>query len=386
VPERRVDAFVVCVPGLEAMLLAEVQRLGVRPARAVKGGVECTVTWPQMWALNLWSRLATRVIVRVTRFPADGFDSLRRGLDRVDWARWLPVGGVVLVEASCDQGSKLFHTDAVAERVHAALVARRALGAATNAVGGAATVMVRVQHDVVTISLDSSGAPLHHRGWRGPAGKAPLRPTLAAALVQSSGWDMRAALVDPLCGSGTIAIEAAHIARKIAPGRQRSFAFESWPTFDADGWRRQIDAADSNVLARCPTIVAGDRDAGAATAARANALAAGVDSDVEVQHAPLKALRVPDRVGWIVTNPPYGQRLPGAPTSDLRNLYDSLAACRRNWSGASTEPCHIALVAPRDARTAALVDRLGPTSADTLTTNGGLPVALYCSFNAAATA
>ncbi len=352
---RRVDAFVVAAPGLEPLVLAETRRLGVRPARAVTGGVECNVTWPQLWGLNLRSRLASRVLVRVAQFRADGFHSLQLGVRAVDWSAWLAEGGVT-VHASCDKGSKLYHSGAVAERV------AEAIGVGD----GAQQVLVRVARNTVTISLDSSGAPLHQRGWRGPAGTAPMRETLAAALIVGSGWDARRPLADPFCGSGTIAIEAALAARRIAPGLQRRFAFEAWPAFDEAAWRRQRDAAQANILDRCPPIVASDRDAGAVGAAVANAHAAGVASCIDVRQLSVSHLELPARRGCVVTNPPYGKRTDGG---DVRNLYASLGAVLREMAPGWT----LTMIAP----SAAPWGQLGfATSATLRTSNGGLPVVL----------
>lgn len=356
----RVDAFVVAVPGLEPLLLDEVQKLGVRPARAVRGGVECNLTWPQLWAINLRSRIATRVVVRVARFHADGFHSLQVGLRAVDWSAWLPDGGVT-VAVSTDKESKLYHSGAVEERVNEVL--GRPLGGQV--------VQVRVLRDAVTVSLDASGAPLHHRGWRGPAGKAPMRESLAAALVLASGWDVRTPLVDPFCGSGTIAIEAAMIARRMAPGRNRSFAFEQWPSFEPDGWERLLRGADGDVVQKCPPIIAADRDAGAVASVSENAMRAGVGDNITAMQRTVSDLVLPTRAGWIVSNPPYGHRVggPGGAT-DLRNLYDRFGAVLRERAAG----WHVALLAARDTPVARMKLPLRPIIS---TLNGGLDVDVH---------
>jgi len=361
----RIDAFVVAVPGLETLLLDEVQRLGVRPARAVRGGVECNITWPQLWAINLRSRVATRVLVRVAKFHADGFHSLQVGLRAVDWAAWLPAAdgpaAGVAVAATCDKESKLYHSGAVEERV--AEVLGRPLGDQA--------VQVRVQRDLVTVSVDASGAPLHHRGWRGPAGKAPMRESLAAALVLASGWNMKSPLVDPFCGSGTIAIEGALIARRMAPGRHRSFAFEHWPSFEQPAWERLLRGADGDVVEKCPPIICSDRDAGAVAASIENAGRAGVGGNIEVVQRTVSDLVLPPRAGWLVSNPPYGHRVggQGGGDRDLRNLYDRFGAVLRE-RGAGW---HVALLAAHDTPVARMQLPLRPTLA---TTNGGIDVAV----------
>ena len=360
----RLDAFVVAVPGLEPLVLAEVQKLGVRPAHAVRGGVECTVTWPQLWALNLRCRVATRVLVRLRRFKADGFHSLEKGLGAIPWGEWLHADAGVKVAVTADAGSKLYHSGAVEERAIAA----------PGRPEGAQRVFVRVLNDVVTVSLDASGDSLHRRGYRGAAGKAPLRETLAAAVVLASGWDARSALIDPFCGSGTIAIEAAMIARRMAPGRHRSFAFESWPAFDAEGWERVLRGADGDVVAKCPVLIASDRDAGAVAASVANAATAGVGDDIEVVQRSASDLQLPaGRPGWIVSNPPYGVRIGGGGgggDGDLRNLYDRFGAVLRE----KAVGWHVAMLASADTPVARLHLPLRP---EVTTTNGGIEVALH---------
>lgn len=352
----RVEAFVVATPGLEPLVQEELTKLGVRPANVTHGGVNCSLTWPQLWAVHLRSRVATRVLVRVARFKADGFDSLATGLQRVDWSAWLPDGGVE-VSASADGTSALFHTGAIAERV------AEQLGRGV----GEQAVLVRVQRDVVTVSLDATGLALHKRGYRGAAGKAPMRETLAAALVLASGWDPRSPLVDPFCGSGTVLIEAALMARRMAPGRHRSFQFMAWPSFDDTGWARLCKGADADVIERCPPLLGSDRDAGAIEAARANAAAAGVGGDVTLDRRSVSDLMLPPRRGWVVTNPPYGARVGGP---DVRDLYDRTGAVLRDravgW--------HVAVMASRETPVTRLHLPLVPTLE---TTNGGISVAVH---------
>lgn len=352
----RVDAFVVCTPGLEPLVQAELTRLGVRPANPTHGGVNCAVTWPQLWAIHLRSRLATRVLVRLARFKADGFDTLHAGVARIDWRAWLPEGGVTVVAAT-DGKSKLFHTGAIAERV-AEQIGRG---------DGEQQVMVRVVRDVVTVSLDASGLALHKRGYRGPAGKAPMRESLAVALLLAGEWDVRKPLVDPFCGSGTVAIEAAMMARRMPPGRHRSFAFMRWPSFDAVAWERLLKGADADVVEKCPVIVASDRDDGAVVAAVANAASAGVGANVVVERRSVSDLSLPDRPGWLVSNPPYGSRVGGP---DVRDLYDRFGSVLRQRAAG----WHVALLASRDTPVARLHLPLVPVLH---TANGGIPVDVH---------
>jgi putative N6-adenine-specific DNA methylase len=352
----RIDAFVVATPGLEVLVQSELTRLGVRPANVTHGGVNCSLTWPQLWAVHLKSRIATRVLVRVARFKADGFDTLHAGLSRIDWATWLPPGGVE-VTASTDGKSKLFHTGAIVERV-AAQIGRGE---------GAQQVQVRVVRDVATVSIDASGLALHKRGYRGPAGKAPVRETLAAALITASEWDVKKPLMDPFCGSGTVLIEAALRARRIAPGRHRTFQFMQWPSFDAAGWERLVKGADSDVIDRCPPVIGSDRDEGAVAATIANAATAGVADNIEVVRRAASDIELPATAGWIVTNPPYGSRVGGP---DVRDLYDRLGAVLRERAGG----WHVAMLASRETPVSRLHLPLVPTLE---TSNGGIHVAVH---------
>jgi putative N6-adenine-specific DNA methylase len=338
------------------------EKLGVRPANPTYGGVNCGLTWPQLWSVHLRSRVATRVLVRLARFKADGFDTLQAGLDRVDWSAWLPdrvvgYGGGVRVAASADKTSKLFHTGAIEERV-AEHIGRGE---------GEQSVLVRVSRDVVTISLDATGIALHRRGYRGAAGKAPMRETLAAALVLASGWDVRKPLVDPFCGSGTVLVEAAMIARRMSPGRHRAFQFMDWPSFDQGGWDRLLKGADADVIDRCPPILGSDRDDGAVAASQENAASAGVGDQVVVERRSASELTLPSRAGWLVSNPPYGHRVGGP---DVRDLYDRFGAVLRERAGG----WHVALMASTDTPVARLHLPLVP---ELSTANGGIPVSVH---------
>jgi putative N6-adenine-specific DNA methylase len=226
--------------------------------------------------------------------------------------------------------------------------------------------VVRLFHDVCTVSADTSGALLHRRGYRQQLAKAPLRETIAAAMLLGAGWPGDVPLVDPMCGSGTIPIEAARIARRIAPGRDRDFAFRAWPEFDASMWTRLVDEARSGELARAAApIAASDRDAGAIEAARANAARAGVESDVSFTVAPISALEPPRGEGWLISNPPYGVRV--GERDRLRNLYAKLGNVARAKLGGWTVGFLLA-----DRR---LESQIGLELRERFATrNGGIPV------------
>ena len=305
----------------------------------------------QLYAANLWLRSATRVVVRIDRFRATSFSELEAALRDVPWSTWIPRRAPVRVRVA-SHGSKLYHTDAIEERVLRVLdrpVSTPGAGGHRNPSGpadppdpgddqladdedAAQLILVRVNHDEVTVSIDSSGAPLSRRGYRLQSAKAPLRETLAAALLLASGWDGSVPLIDPLCGSGTIVIEAALLARSIPPGQHRAFRFGEWPTFEPGTWASVGAEAESKILEPCPVPIIGtDRDAGAIRAATANAERADVLADLELREAPVSELHAPseavaDGTGWIITNPPYGTRVGGP---DLRDLYARLGQVAR---------------------------------------------------------
>jgi putative N6-adenine-specific DNA methylase len=376
-PTRALAAFAATAPGLAPITAAELTELGIRPREVDASGVAFDATQAELQRANLWLRTASRVTVRLAQFRAEAFHELERHARQVPWERVLDGERPVRLRVTCRK-SRLYHSDAVAERV-ADAIAHRVGGAggygrageddadAEHGVEeGAQLFVVRFFHDRCTISADSSGALLHRRGYRQALAKAPLRETLAAAMLLAAGWDGRAPLVDPMCGSGTIPIEGALIARRLAPGRQRRFAFMDWPGFDAAAWRAALAAADERALPAAPApIVGSDRDAGAVRATRENAERAGVVGDLTVEHHPLSALAPPLGPGWLVTNPPYGKRI-GDP-GPLRELWTRLGEVARTRCPGWT----VAILSP-DRRLDALTrlrleERLS-------TRNGGIPV------------
>jgi putative N6-adenine-specific DNA methylase len=237
--------------------------------------------------------------------------------------------------------SKLYHSDAVAQRVEAEIV-RAVPGVLVERAGeketddaddeeepmkGASSaeqlIVVRVDHDRCTISADSSGDLLHRRGYRQAIAKAPLRETLAAAMLIGAGYDASLPVADPMCGSGTLAIEAAMIARRMAPGLSRTFAAERWPETDKAAWAKARETARARILPKAAApILASDRDAGAIDAASANAKRAGVEHDIEFGVQALSAFDAESERGLLIMNPPYGVRV--GETKQLRDLYARL--------------------------------------------------------------
>lgn len=278
------------------------------------GGIEFQGTLGNVYRANLHLRTASRVFVRLGGFFGDTFSDLRRRAGRLPWEEYLKPGEAVSLRVSCRQ-SRLFHSGAVAEKVLEAIGGRLGqippVGSLAEERGRTISqlIFIRLSEDRFEFWVDSSGALLHRRGYRLATAKAPLRETLASAMLMASEWDTTSPVLDPFCGAGTIAIEAARMARKIPPGSSRPFAFMRWPNFDRNLWESIREEEKSKEKDCQPKIMASDRDRGAIQAAQANAERAGVGEDIEFSCRAISAIEPPTGPGWIVTNPPYGVRL-----------------------------------------------------------------------------
>jgi putative N6-adenine-specific DNA methylase len=375
----KLQLFAVAAPGLEPITARELRDTGsagvVQP-----GGVAWEGTAEELYRANLSLRTASRILVRIGQFRARTFFELERHTRKLDWPRYIPGGRAVQLRVS-SRKSRLYHAGAVAQRVGAAIQAQGGSlrsdedrGAAEEEGSSAQLVVVRFFYDRCTVSVDSSGALLHQRGYRQALAKAPLRETLAAAMLLAAGWKPSFPLLDPLCGAGTIAIEAALLARRIAPGlarrerQPRAYAFEQWPEFDPAGWERVVHRAAEAILPQSPApIRASDRDEGAIESARANAVRAGLEEEVDLDVRALSAAEPPEPRSWLVTNPPYGHRV--GELRSLRNLYATLGKLVRQKLPSGT----VALLSA-DRR---LDAQMGLQLAELLrTSNGGIPVRL----------
>lgn len=358
------ECYAVTAPGLEAVTAGELAALGLGPGGTEEGGVSFTADFRGLSLANLHLRTASRVLVRLATFEAKGFPELERRASKIPWGDVLAPGTAATFRVTSKK-SKLYHAGAIEER----LLAVAGGGAEGRRDGGPSQeFVVRVFRDRFTISADSSGALLHQRGYRLATAKAPLRETLAAAMLLGAGWDPATPLVDPFCGSGTIPIEAALLARRIPPGRHRSFAFMHWPGFDGTAWQELLERADAETLPRAPAPIFGaDRDAGAIGASRANAARAAVAGDITFQQAPMSSLQPPDGPGLLITNPPYGVRVGEA--DRLRDLYARFGAILRERFGGWTAAM---LSANRslEGQTRASWEEIWHTR------NGGIPVRL----------
>lgn len=342
---NKLEIFVICAPGLETVTGAEMLRIGIKPTKVEAGGISCVGSVQDVMRLNLWLRTASRVVVRVAEFHASTFHELERRAKKIEWNRFVDDKAPVGFRVTCKK-SKLYHSDAVAERFANALTAQvKGARAAKSderddddaAAGNAQQFIVRLFRDDVTVSIDSSGDLLHRRGYRLSTAKAPIRETLAAGMLLAADWSGSKPLLDPLCGSGTLPIEAAMIARNIAPGSRRQFAFMNWRGFERRGWQLILSDAEKKTLAHAPSrIMASDRDEGAVKATRENAMRAGVSADIDVARKSMteaiSEAGAAQGSGLLVANPPYGKRV--GEGADPRDLYASIGkAARENLPG-----------------------------------------------------
>ncbi|PKN26058.1 MAG: RNA methyltransferase [Deltaproteobacteria bacterium HGW-Deltaproteobacteria-22] len=329
--------FAVASPGVESILRAELAGLGAGSPVIVEGGVTFQGDDELLMRANLWSRTASRILLRIAEFPAANLRALASGAGRVDWKEYLGPQHRILVKATCHK-SRVYHSGAAAQRVQVAACevagCVRAEVQETSGDGAGmaeATVYVRLERDVCMISLDTSGEHLHMRSYRLETAKAPLRENLAAAVLLRASWDGTCALLDPMCGSGTFPIEAALLAARMPPGGLRRFAFMDWACFDEARWMRVQDQARQQQRPVSVPILGADRDPGAVAIARRNAQRAGVLPWIDFEQRPLA--RTPDLPGpgLLVCNPPYGARI-GNPR-DLRDLYAALGNVVRRLPG-----------------------------------------------------
>lgn len=343
----RLSVFVSCAPGLEPLLREELESiLGDRedPAQApsvVPGGVELGCDREELAHVLVRSALGAHVLVRVASFPVRDLGALEAHVGRLGWSGFLRRDVPRRVRANA-QRSRLYHTGAIEERVYDAI--RERLGDDPPEAEGddSVTVNVRMFEDRCTISIDVAGSPLHRRGYRLDPHRAPIREDLARAVVLASGWDRKMALVDPMCGSGTLVIEAARLASAHAAGLERSFAVTRTAFDDGTLIGRARELAHARLRSEVPVILGRDRDPRAIAAARANAERAGVGALVHLEVGPLSttkeslaALGV-SRDAQVITNPPWGERLEVESShghADLRPLYGAIGSLVRSLEG-----------------------------------------------------
>lgn len=298
------DIFLMAPPGLETALYDEVRQHRFKAAKQVAGGVMVKGTWKDVWRANLVLRGCGHVLARIGSFRVQHLAQLDKLARAFPWGQVLRKDVPVRVEASCAR-SRIYHSGAAVQRIARAIAEE--FGAAIDD-DADVVVKARIEDDLCTLSIDSSGASLHKRGHKEGIGKAPLRETLAALFLRQCGYAGDEPVVDPMCGSGTFVIEAAEIAAGLSPGRTRAFAFEKLATFDAAAWAAMKQA----VMLRDPGLrfFGSDRDAGAVRMATENARRAGVSAFTTFRQQSVSDLVPPEGpVGLVIVNPPYGTRI-----------------------------------------------------------------------------
>jgi 23S rRNA (guanine2445-N2)-methyltransferase len=310
--------FATCAKGTEGALRKELAALHLGGVRGERGGVSFQGTLEAGMRACLHSRTAMRVLLELARFEAPGPDALYEGARAIPWDAWLTVRTTLAVEASV-ASSAITHSGYAALKVKDAAVdaLRAKLGARpdVDAKDPDVRIVLHLARDAATVSLDLAGEPLHRRGYRAVTTQAPLKETLAAAVLLLGGADPELPFVDPMAGSGTLAIEQALRARRIAPGLGRAFGFQRWPAYRGgpqSAWDRMKAEAASAALPRAPApILARDLHPKAIAAARRNAAAAGVAADVAIEEGDARDLEPRFEAGTLAANPPYGERLMG---------------------------------------------------------------------------
>lgn len=326
--------FAPCPRGLEALLAGELVELGARGAQAVAGGVAFAGDWAVCYRANLWSRIASRVLWRVAEFDYAGEEDVYRAARGVDWPRLFAVERTLRVNVTAHKSSlkslefiTLRIKDAVCDRFRDACGRRPSVERARPEV----RVHAYLEERRGALYLDTSGEPLFKRGWRGDVVEAPLRENLAAGILMLTGWRPEETLLDPMCGGGTLLIEAAAMARGRAPGAKRAFGFEKLAGFDAHSWER-IRQEPARVPAASPRIYGSDSDPRALAAARRHLAAAGVERWVTLEQADVLDRPAPPGAGVLVANPPYGERIGSAEA--LARFYPALGdALKRRFAG-----------------------------------------------------
>ena len=302
-------------------------------ATAVPGGVAFAGGWEACYRANLWSRLASRILWRVAEFRYRNEQEIYAAVQALDWPRYFRVERTLRVNVTAQKSplkSLEFATlrikDAVCDRFRAALGKRPSVERTTPDV----RVHAFLEADRGTLYLDTSGEPLFKRGWRAGAAEAPLRENLAAGIVMLTGWKPDEPLLDPMCGGGTLLVEAAAMARARAPGAKRAFAFEKLAAFDHALWeqvKREAHGAE-----HVPQLFGSDNDPNALGAARRNLAAAGVERWVKLEQADVLERAAPAPAGVMVMNPPYGERMGSA--AELERFYPRLGdALKQRFAG-----------------------------------------------------
>ena len=312
--KKTFELIAPCHFGMEAVLKREITDLGYDITLVEDGRVTFIGDEETICRANIFLRTAERILLKVGSFHAETFEELFQNTRNIPWEEYLPQDGKFWVAKASSIKSKLFSPSDIQSIMKKAMVERmkKAYGLEWfPETGSSYPLRVFLYKDEVTVGIDTSGESLHKRGYRTLTSKAPITETLAAALIMMTPWNRDRILVDPFCGSGTFPIEAAMIAANIAPGMNRSFTAETWTNIIAKkSWYEAIDEATDMIDDDIETDIQGyDADASVLRAARRNAEEAGVGHLIHFQQREVKDLSHPKKYGFIITNPPYGERL-----------------------------------------------------------------------------
>ena len=335
---EKLEFIAPCHFGLEAVLKREIQDLGYEISAVEDGRVSFYGDINAVCRANIFLHTAERVLLKAGQFKAVTFEELFEKTKEIPWEKYIPKNGKFWVAKAASVKSKLFSPSDIQSIMKKAMVKRLQEKYHVEWFpedGASYPVRVFLMKDIVTVGIDTSGISLHKRGYREVSGKAPITETLAAALILLTPWKKDRILVDPFCGSGTFPIEAAMIAANIAPGMNRSFMAEEWTDLvPKKGWYEAIDEANDLICDDIETDIQGyDLDGDVIKIARRNAREAGVDHLIHFQERDVKDLRHPKKYGFIITNPPYGERLEDK--KDLPALYKAFGDSFRkldSWS------------------------------------------------------
>ncbi len=335
---RIFDLLVPCHFGLEAVLKREIYDLGYEITKVEDGRVTFEGDEEAVCRANIFLRTAERVMIQVGRFKATTFEELFQGIKNLPWEEYIPEDGKFWVKKASSINSKLFSPSDIQSIAKKAMVERMKQNYHKEWFkedGAAYPVRIFLLKDEVTVALDTSGDSLHKRGYRTMTSKAPLTETLAASLILLTPWRKDRILVDPFCGSGTFPIEAAMIAANIAPGMNRDFTAEEWTNLiDRKLWYECVKEAEDMIDTTVKVDIQGyDIDGDVIKAARENAKRAGVEHMIHFQQRAVADLSHPKKYGFIITNPPYGERLEDK--ADLPELYTQIGQAYQrldSWS------------------------------------------------------
>ena len=335
---RTFDLLVPCHFGLEAVLKREIYDLGYEITKVEDGRVTFEGDEEAVCRANIFLRTAERVMIQVGRFKATTFEELFQGIRNLPWDEYIPEDGKFWVKKASSINSKLFSPSDIQSIAKKAMVERMKQKYHKEWFkedGASYPVRIFLLKDEVTVALDTSGDSLHKRGYRTMTSKAPLTETLAASLIMLTPWRKDRILVDPFCGSGTFPIEAAMIAANIAPGMNRDFTAEEWTNLiDRKLWYECVKEAEDMIDTTVKVDIQGyDIDGDVIKAARENAKRAGVEHMIHFQQRAVADLSHPKKYGFIITNPPYGERLEDK--ADLPELYTQIGQAYQrldSWS------------------------------------------------------